>query len=92
MDVREDVASGTEVARVRAVDPDRGQYGQVTYSIPSDVWREMFAINASTGGCGASGCAAGAAGVQWGVWEGLEIGCGVLGDTGRLLYGLNWWC
>ncbi|XP_043247503.1 fat-like cadherin-related tumor suppressor homolog, partial [Amphibalanus amphitrite] len=48
-DVREDVSSGTEVVRVRAVDPDRGQFGQVTYSIPSDVWREVFTINATTG-------------------------------------------
>ena len=48
-DVPEDVASGTEVARVRAVDPDRGQFGRITYSIPSDIWREVFAINASTG-------------------------------------------
>ena len=50
VDVREDVPSGSEVARVRAVDPDRGEFGQVTYSIPSDIWREMFSINASTGG------------------------------------------
>ena len=49
LDVAEDVPSGTEVARVSAVDPDRGQYGQVTYSIPSDSWREVFTINASTG-------------------------------------------
>ena len=49
LEVPEDVSGGTEVARVRAVDPDRGQYGQITYSIPSDSWREVFAINASTG-------------------------------------------
>ncbi|XP_037068712.1 protocadherin Fat 1-like [Pollicipes pollicipes] len=49
VDLSEDVASGTPVAQVKAYDPDRGPLGQVVYSIPSDRWREVFSINASTG-------------------------------------------
>lgn len=47
--VLENMPAGTLVTQVVATDTDIGTYGQVTYSIPSQVLLESFTINNVTG-------------------------------------------
>lgn len=47
--VTENQPPGRLVARVSASDPDSGIYGQISYSIPSQLLQQMFSINNLTG-------------------------------------------
>lgn len=47
--VKENQLAGRSVTKVKATDKDFGEYGQITYSIPSDAMREVFAIDKITG-------------------------------------------
>lgn len=47
--VSENQPAGRAVARVIARDPDSGVYGQLTYSIPSQLLLQTFSINNVTG-------------------------------------------
>lgn len=47
--VTENQPPGRLVARVSATDPDSGIYGQISYSIPSQLLQQTFSINNLTG-------------------------------------------
>lgn len=47
--VSENQPAGRAVVRVTARDPDSGVYGQLTYSIPSQLLLQTFSINNVTG-------------------------------------------
>ncbi|XP_063239987.1 LOW QUALITY PROTEIN: fat-like cadherin-related tumor suppressor homolog [Bacillus rossius redtenbacheri] len=47
--VAENSAPGAFVAKVVAADPDLGPYGEVTYSIPSDLLKESFQVDKWSG-------------------------------------------
>lgn len=47
--VRENQSPGTPIIQVTATDKDRGDYGELLYSIPSEKQQEVFEINALSG-------------------------------------------
>lgn len=47
--VGENLPAGQPVATVKATDPDTGSYGQLSYSIPSQISLQTFSINNVTG-------------------------------------------